>query len=1003
MKQIYNKVSPLIESQIPAFYREEGPFFVAFVKEYYKWLEGTDNPLYYSRNLLSFRDVDSTLDEFLPHFQQKYLQDVSFVDVVSKRDLIKHALDIYRSKGTIHSLRLMFRLLFKEEIDVYYPGDDILRASDGVWIVPSFIELTVSPRNKTLVGKTVRGSVSGSYGFVESIVTKNNNGKVIDVAYLTNVYGDFITGELVNDDGVIQDSPKIVGSMSQLLIDAAGSGFEVGQVVDVISTRTGKGGKARVTAIGVRTGEVNYRLEDGGYGYTLNANIFGTSEKITVSANVLSLTSYTKTDPYSNGFSEETTITQPLVNVSFDSAEATIAANTIVYGSDSLGNTIVAGYILQSNQVANTGWLLISPRTISTLSLSALQNPNTTGSYILSEQVYQNDIQGETTVGIVLQANSTVVTLDRGPNTSPINETLSLIGRTSNCITNINVSENINLTTTPFDANVATLITTSGNSSFVTSSDLSAVATVVGANSEAVGIKPPSLNNFVNYNGNYVYNNDTLEYAYVTTISTGFPGGAKIGAVANTETIYLNTDLLSSNNTGNVPFLSVQLDSSNSNAATNTGFGFPAYPTANLSSVIGVALTQNAFTIGTIASLTERNPGANNTSRPFVLEKEQIIASYGKKEIKYLYTSGSTGLFSDGEIITQSVEDPAISANVSGVVGIFNTLQREPVMQVRSDGNTVYGEIYTASVVGGAGTLRIRVADTANTFNNSNVIVGVWSNAVSTPSSVSVNNITTAVQGSVVDSNTSVITIKKRSFYDFTVGDVFGSESGTTANITYIAEDASSNVIGNNAFIDAAAGISNGTISSVEVMDAGNFYEEGETVALYASNNQITASATVVLGKQGVSTGYWKDTRGFLSSDKYIQDNDYYQEYSYEIQTGIDSGKYEEVIKNTVHTAGTKMFSSFNKKTLVESLIIPADNTYNKLFELVVDTVSGFSVDDRVSQLSNTVSGIIAFVDAAINTISINGIEGAFTSNTVLVNNTTNATCNVISTNIQIS
>ena len=45
-------------------------------------------------------------------------------------------------------------------------------------------------------------------------------------------------------------------------------------------------------------------------------------------------------------------------------------------------------------------------------------------------------------------------------------------------------------------------------------------------------------------------------------------------------------------------------------------------------------------------------------------------------------------------------------------------------------------------------------------------------------------------------------------------------------------------------------------------------------------------------------------------STKYLHDNDYYQEYSYDISTVIDPEKYTQLIKDTVGVAGTKVFSS---------------------------------------------------------------------------------------------
>ena len=62
-----------LERQIPEYIRGEYELFVKFVKAYYEWLEEQDNPIYLSRRVLELRDIDTTIDSFLSHFQQKYL------------------------------------------------------------------------------------------------------------------------------------------------------------------------------------------------------------------------------------------------------------------------------------------------------------------------------------------------------------------------------------------------------------------------------------------------------------------------------------------------------------------------------------------------------------------------------------------------------------------------------------------------------------------------------------------------------------------------------------------------------------------------------------------------------------------------------------------------------------------------------------------------------------------------------------------------------------------
>ena len=65
----------------------------------------------------------------------------------------------------------------------------------------------------------------------------------------------------------------------------------------------------------------------------------------------------------------------------------------------------------------------------------------------------------------------------------------------------------------------------------------------------------------------------------------------------------------------------------------------------------------------------------------------------------------------------------------------------------------------------------------------------------------------------------------------------------------------------------------------------------------------------------------WTTTRGFLNSDKYIQDSYYYQTYSYEIRVPLTLDKYKNILYNTFHTAGTELFGKFVLTNLVSSNI----------------------------------------------------------------------------------
>ena len=82
------------------------------------------------------------------------------------------------------------------------------------------------------------------------------------------------------------------------------------------------------------------------------------------------------------------------------------------------------------------------------------------------------------------------------------------------------------------------------------------------------------------------------------------------------------------------------------------------------------------------------------------------------------------------------------------------------------------------------------------------------------------------------------------------------------------------------------------------------------------------------MGKQGYAPGYYSSTKGFLSADKYIQDSDYYQGFSYEVQSSLDLTKYADMVKTITHVAGTKLFGAVIKKNKITTpLVIGNSNT----------------------------------------------------------------------------
>ena len=139
--------SLLVNRQVPEFVREEYPLFITFLEAYYEYLEqkqGTQiNDLAKrAKDLRHISDVDDSIDDFEANFFNTYASLVPIDVEIDKTTLIKNVLPLYLSKGSEASFKLLYRFIFGQELEVTYPKNDILRASDGKWEIENALKVS---------------------------------------------------------------------------------------------------------------------------------------------------------------------------------------------------------------------------------------------------------------------------------------------------------------------------------------------------------------------------------------------------------------------------------------------------------------------------------------------------------------------------------------------------------------------------------------------------------------------------------------------------------------------------------------------------------------------------------------------------------------------------------------------------------------------------------------------------------------------------------------------
>lgn len=267
--RVYAKTSQYIPKQFPEMYREEGPNFIAFVKEYYRWKEEASISVK-SKRILDNGDIDDAEDSYLTHFVQKYMWGMPTA-AVNVRFLQKHVLDVYRSKGSVEGLKLLFRALYNKDATVYVPSKDMLAPSAGVFLQPLYMELTDSPHNASLAQVRIRGWETGATAIGERYVETVVRGRPAKVLFVSNVVGDFKIGERVYADGIDPaDGPFIGGSFVSFVPTRVLNDSELGDRYSDVQ------GFASVKVSGLSNligGTIDFDILDGGNGYTLGAQV----------------------------------------------------------------------------------------------------------------------------------------------------------------------------------------------------------------------------------------------------------------------------------------------------------------------------------------------------------------------------------------------------------------------------------------------------------------------------------------------------------------------------------------------------------------------------------------------------------------------------------------------------------------------------------------------------------------------------------------------------------
>jgi len=225
-------LSSIVESQLPEFIREEHQLFATFIKRYYEWLEKNGNIVLESKKLDDAKDVDLADNVYIEQIRKEIAPFFPKELLLDKAKFLKIVGEFYRSKGTPESVKFLFRVLYNEEITISYPKEQVLRTSDGKWVLPLALRVTDNDVNILEIEKTkIIGQTSKASAIVEKAIKSVDRQLGIEYVelYISNITKLFTTGETirthVTGNTQIEVTATLIGSLSEIKIDPINRGL----------------------------------------------------------------------------------------------------------------------------------------------------------------------------------------------------------------------------------------------------------------------------------------------------------------------------------------------------------------------------------------------------------------------------------------------------------------------------------------------------------------------------------------------------------------------------------------------------------------------------------------------------------------------------------------------------------------------------------------------------------------------------------------------------------
>jgi len=918
MTKIANGTSVLIDSQVPEFITSSGSNLNAFLKAYYSWLEDSQytganggGVLYQTKNLLNYKDLDKTTDEFISYFVNDFLPYFPPEIVADERKLIKVARQFYATKGSLNSLIFLLRVLYGLDAQVFYPKENILKVSDGKWYIPKALRLILSTQNENfpitdLAMREGRGSVSNATCIIENAyhtIDPINGIQVVEI-FVSNVNREFIPEENLIIEGTYSSNnnpfvfeEKIIAEISGLTINPKYQGLRYrgantanGYAGDPVVfygglANTPLAQKAIAFVGNTSNGFISgVALNDGGFGYTTFPNtsvtvVGGGGSGANVVVQTINVSGNILVSNDSINFEKNTTLNSSFY-VNFSNASLLIANTNGPGNTNTTINLKTQTFSASSVDNAYKGFLIeyVSGTGEGTAANITAYNGTTSIATI-------TPYPGVGSNTIVPADGTTTVRMYYANVNTAIGQAFSFENVTVGSITSMNVIDG--------GGGYTDVPTLNIDSTYETDWSLDELA---------IYQEHPTPSNFANYAATRQHLRDLGQIQNVTVlfggtgydpeydtivVNSAYGEGATFSFETGAGGSIVSVDVLTSGN-GYIPPISTTTQLSVANTL---------YIQNYLNNVSNAGVSPNPRGTGAQLVAYGLSEGANT---------DVSVAQIGQIYDFNIYSRGFDYISTPN--VSLRVVDVGVRTNVqiNGLIGAGNTtssVNLNSLIFKPSEINNFYvGK--TLQIVSGYGHDMTPNSAVINAYNGTSGLASLATTLAVAPTSLSNvvilnSNVDFTVlgmkEGDFVYQGTDPGNTTFSGFLD-NFGSAFSYESNPSlySNSTVRLYNWAGNPNTNKPLIFSNANLS----FMIPATNGYNFYGNG----LARANVQFLNGLIIF-------PGYYINTDGQASADQYLQANTKYHNFSYVVQIEKSLNEYKSALMNIIHPSGTEMLN----------------------------------------------------------------------------------------------